>query len=174
MKCKGLMAGCFFCVLSIAVARDLANNTNETYNVLQGVDLELSVVFSNTCSQAHVVFCLTNGTDRSLRIIGTSFPERDFNFDVKTCDGVSVGLRADALFEEVSRTEIMRRVLIDVLPNSARQWRGDFISVYNLSPNRWYIAQGSCVVMERGVDNRNKVVGVVKGRKRFKTPHRMR
>ena len=134
-----------------------------------GVELSLEVTFSNDCTKALVVFSLTNATDKICRIVETSFPEKDFDLAIASADNSPVPLRKDALLEEVRRSEIVRRVAVEVAPRSEYRRQGDFLSFYDLKQNSWYTARAACKILQH--DSTGKTMPrVVVGLKKFKTP----
>ena len=134
-----------------------------------GVGLSLDVTFSNDCTKAFVVFALTNATDKVCRIVETAFPEKDFGLVIVSADSSPVPLRKDALLEEVRRSEIVRRVAVEVAPRSEYRRQGDFLSFYDLKQNSWYTARAACKILQH--DSTGKTMPrVVVGLKKFKTP----
>ena len=97
-----------------------------------GVELSLDVVFTNGLRGAFVIFSLSNTTDKVRCVVESSFVENDFNFCVKSSDGVKVPVRDDALTELIRRSEILRRLLVDLKPHSNYRKIGDLISSYDL------------------------------------------
>lgn len=135
-----------------------------------GVELSLEVTFSNDCTKALVVFSLTNATDKICRIVETSFPEKDFGLVIVGTDNSPVPLRKDALLEEARRSVILRRLAVDVMPRSEYRRQGDFLSFYDLKPNSWYVAHGTCTVFQKDANGKTVPMCVVAGHKEFKTP----
>ena len=135
-----------------------------------GVELSLDVVFTNGLRGAFVIFSLSNATDEVRCVVESSFVENDFNFCVKRSDGVKVPVREDALTELIRRSEILRRLLVDLKPHSNYRKIGDLISSYDLILSNDYVVEGSCKIYRRDSFGKNHLIGVVSAAKKFKTP----
>ena len=146
-----------------------------------GVELSLDVVFTNGLRGAFVIFSLSNTTDKVRCVVESSFVENDFkafkalfeydfNFCVKRSDGVKVPVRDDALTELIRRSEILRRLLVDLKPHSNYRKIGDLISSYDLILSNDYVVEGSCKIYRRDSFGKNHLIGVVSAAKKFKTP----
>lgn len=133
------------------------------------ISLRLDVSFTNDCAGATVVFCLSNLTDKVLSVVESSFPEEDFRLRVMGTDGANVRLRAGADAEGLRRSEILRRLMVDVGPRSAYTREGDFISFYDLKSGEDYVAEGSCKVYEKGQKG-FCLMGTAGGSVRFRVP----
>lgn len=113
-----------------------------------GIDMEkgagLYVSFGNTCNRTNVIFCISNATDAVCRVVESSFPEADFNLRIKRLDGTDVSLREGAQAERIRRSEILRRLAVDIKPHSEYKREGNFISFYDLIPGSEYLLECSC------------------------------